>query len=67
MVDSCKGGIMIRVIFLFLVLSVLAYLGIKATEKMTGQQLLKLTKISTYVIISSTVAIVLMFLLVYIF
>ncbi len=58
---------MIRVIFLFLVLSVLAYLAIKATEKMTGQQLLKLTKISTYVIISSTVAIVLMFLLVYIF
>ena len=58
---------MIRVIFLFLILSALAYLGIKATEKMTGQQLIKLTKISTYVIISSAIAITLMLLLVYIF
>lgn len=47
---------MIRVFFLFLLLSVLAYLGIKATEKMTGQQLVKLTKIAGYVIISSSIA-----------
>jgi hypothetical protein len=47
---------MIRVIFLFLVLSVLAYVGIKATEKMTGQQLVKLTKIAGYVIVSSSIA-----------
>lgn len=58
---------MIRVFFLFLLLSVLAYLGIKATEKMTGQQLVKLTKIAGYVIISSTLAMLLMFGLVYLF
>jgi len=58
---------MIRVIFLFLVLSVLCYLGIKAVEKITGQQLLKLTKIAGYVIISSALAIVLMLMLVYFF
>jgi len=52
---------MIRVVFLFLVLSVLAYLAIKATEMMTGQQLIKLTKIAGYVIISSMLAIMLMF------
>ena len=58
---------MIRVIILFLVLSVLCYLGIKAAEKMTGQQLIKLTKIAGYVIISSSLAIVLMFLMVIFF
>jgi len=58
---------MIRVIFLFLVLSVLAYLAIKATEKITGKQLIKLTKIAGYVIISSMLAIVLMFGLVILF
>jgi len=58
---------MIRVIFLFLVLSALAYVGIKATEKMTGQQLIKLTKIASYVIISSSIAIALMFAMVIFF
>ena len=58
---------MIRVIFLFLLLSALAYLGIKVTEKMTGQQLIKLTRIAGYVIISSSVAIVLMFAMVIFF
>jgi hypothetical protein len=58
---------MIRVILLFLFLSILAYLGIKATEKMTGRQLLKLTKIAGYVIISSTLAIMLMLIMVYLF
>jgi hypothetical protein len=52
---------MIRVIFLFLVLSVLCYLGIKAAEKMTGQRFINLTKVAGYVIISSALAIVLMF------
>jgi hypothetical protein len=51
---------MIRVIFLFLFLSVLAYAGIKATEKMTGQQLIKLTKIAGYVIVSSSIALAVM-------
>lgn len=58
---------MIRVIILFLVLSVLAYLGIKATEKMTGQQLIKLTQIAGYVIISTSIAIALMFAMVIFF
>jgi hypothetical protein len=52
---------MIRVIFLFLVLSALAYLAIKAAEKMTGKQLIKLTQIAGYVIISSSVALAVMF------
>jgi hypothetical protein len=51
---------MIRVIFLFLILSVLAYLGIKAAEKMTGQDLVKLTKIAGYVIVSSSIAVAVM-------
>ena len=58
---------MIRVLFLFLLLAVLCYLGVKATEKITGQQLLKLTKVAGYVIISSALAIVLMLFLVYLF
>ena len=58
---------MIRVVFLFLILSVIAYLGIKATEKMTGQQLIKLTKILGYVIISSSLALMAMFTMVIFF
>jgi hypothetical protein len=58
---------MIRVMFLFLFLSVLIFLGLKAAEKITGKDLRKLTKISTYIIISSMLAIMLMFGLVMIF
>lgn len=58
---------MIRVVFLFLFLAVLSYLGIKAAEKMTGKKLIKLTKILSYVIISSSLAIVLMMFMVYLF
>ena len=58
---------MVRVLILFLILAVLCYLGIKATEKMTGKQLVLLTKIAGYVIISSTLAMVLMFGLVILF
>jgi hypothetical protein len=58
---------MIRVMFLFLFLAVLIFLGIKAAEKFTGKDLELLTKISTYVIISSTLAIMLMFGLVILF
>jgi uncharacterized membrane protein AbrB (regulator of aidB expression) len=53
--------------FLFLFLAVLIFLGIKAAEKVTGKDLKKLTKISTYVIISSMLAILLMFGLVILF
>jgi large-conductance mechanosensitive channel len=58
---------MIRVMFLFLFLAVIIFLGIKAAEKVTGKDLKKLTKISTYVIISSMLAIMLMFALVVLF
>ena len=58
---------MIRVIFLFLVLAALVWGGILGVQKMTGKQALDLTKAGMYAIISSTVAIVLMFVLVTIF
>lgn len=58
---------MIRVIVLFLVLTVLVYLAMLAVQKMTGKQAIKLTKIAIQAIISSTVAMLLMFILVYIF
>ena len=58
---------MIRVIFLFLILAALAYFGIKAAEKMSGKQFVKLTKILGYGIISATLAMVLMFILVELF
>jgi hypothetical protein len=58
---------MIRVIFLFLVLTALVWAGILAVQKLTGKQALGLTKAGMYAIISSTVAIMLMFVLVTIF
>jgi hypothetical protein len=58
---------MIRVIFLFLMLSALTWLAILAVQKMSGKQALDLTKAGLYAIISSTVAIALMFILVTIF
>jgi hypothetical protein len=58
---------MIRVIFLFLVLTALVWAGILGVQKITGKQALDLTKAGMYAIISSTVAVVLMFVLVTIF
>jgi uncharacterized iron-regulated membrane protein len=58
---------MIRVIFLFLILTALVWAGILGVQKLTGKQALDLTKAGMYAIISSTVAIVLMFVLVTIF
>jgi hypothetical protein len=58
---------MIRVIFLFLVLTALIWAGILGVQKLSGKQALDLTKAGMYAIISSTVAIVLMFGLVMIF
>ena len=58
---------MIRVILLFLMLAGLSWLAILAVQKMTGKQALDLTKAGMYAIISSTVAIVLMFVLVMLF
>ena len=58
---------MIRVLFLFVILAVISYFGILAVQKMTGKQFFKLTKILGYAIISSMLAIVLMFMLVIFF
>lgn len=58
---------MIRVIFLFVVLSLLAYLGIKLAEQTTGKQFFQLTKIAGYVIICSSLALLVMFGLVVLF
>ena len=58
---------MIRVIFLFLVLTALAWVGLVAAQKMTGKQALGLTKSLGLAIIASSVAIVLMFVLVLLF
>ena len=58
---------MIRVLFLFLILSALIALGILAAQKLTGRQFVKLTKIVGLAIISSSVAVMLMILLTQIF
>jgi hypothetical protein len=58
---------MIRVVFLFVVLTAIVWGGILGVQKLTGKQALDLTKAGMYAIISSTVAIVLMFVLVMLF
>lgn len=58
---------MIRVIFLFLILAALVWLGILGVQKMTGKQALSLTKAAAYATISSAVAVLLMFVLVILF
>jgi len=52
---------MIRVILLFVVLAALVWAAILGVQKMTGKQALSLTKAAVYAIISSTVAMLLMF------
>lgn len=58
---------MIRVILLFLILSALVFGVIYGVKKLTGQQVLDLTRIGITAIISSSVAIALMFILVELF
>lgn len=58
---------MIRVIFLFLFLMFVVWAGILGVQKMTGKQALDLTKAAVYAIISSSVAVALMFVLVILF
>ena len=58
---------MIRVILLFIVLAALVWAGILGVQKLTGRQALDLTKAAVYAIISSSVAIALMFILVILF
>ena len=58
---------MIRVVILFLVLAVVAFLVIQGVQKITGKQALDYTKTAVYATISSAVAIAMMFGLVIIF
>jgi hypothetical protein len=58
---------MIRVIFLFAVLTAIVWAGLIGVQKLNGKQALDLTKAGVYAIISSSVAIALMFILVEIF
>ena len=51
---------MIRVVFLFLILTALIWAGILAAQKLTGAQALNLTKALIYATISSAVAIAIM-------
>ena len=51
---------MIATILIFLSLVILIYFGIQAAKKMTGNQLLFLTKTFAYVTISVTIAILLL-------
>lgn len=58
---------MIRVVLLFVILTALVWGGILGVQKMTGKQALNLTKAGMYAIISSSVAMLLMFGLVILF
>ena len=58
---------MIRVIFLFVVLTALVWAGILGVQKLSGSQALNLTKALAYAIISASVAMILMFGLVILF
>jgi hypothetical protein len=58
---------MIRVILLFIILAVLVWGVIVGVQKMSGKQALDLTKAGAYAIISSSVAVALMFVLVELF
>jgi large-conductance mechanosensitive channel len=52
---------MIGAILLFLIVSVLIFFGIRAVQKMSGNQALLLTKVGMYAIISTTLAMLLLF------
>ncbi len=58
---------MIGAILLFLIVSVLIFFGIRGVQKMSGNQALLLTKVGMYVIISSTLAILLLVGIVFLF
>ena len=58
---------MIGVLLLFVILTVIIYFGIRSVQKITGKELIQLTKIGVYVIISLTLAMLLMFGLVILF
>lgn len=51
---------MIRVVFLFLILTAIVWVSILGVQKLSGKQALDLTKAAVYAIISSSVAIAIM-------
>ncbi len=51
---------MIRVVFLFLILTAIVWISILGVQKLSGKQALDLTKAAVYAIISSSVAIAIM-------
>jgi|LakMenEpi03Aug12_release.lakeMendotaPanAssembly.Ray.scaffolds.fasta_scaffold4986573_1 hypothetical protein len=58
---------MVGVILLFLFLAVLIYFGIQRIQKMTGAQAAFLTKTGMYAIVSATLAMLLLFGIVFLF
>jgi hypothetical protein len=58
---------MIRVIFLFLIVTLLTFGAIWGAKKLSGQQIIDLTRIGITAIISASVALGLMFILVELF
>jgi hypothetical protein len=58
---------MIRVILLFIILAALVWGAIIGVQKLSGKQVLDLTRAGVYAIISSSVAVALMFVLVELF
>ena len=52
---------MIGAILLFLIVSALIFFGIRGVQKMTGNQALLLTKVGMYAIVSTTLAMLLLF------
>ncbi len=58
---------MIRVILLFVLLALMTFGAIWGLKKLSGQQIIDLTRIGVYAIISSSVAVALMFILVELF
>lgn len=58
---------MIGGILLFLILAVLIFFGIRGIQKMTGAQVLFLTKVGMYAIMSGTLAMMLVLGIVFLF
>ena len=58
---------MIKIIFAFVVLCILFFLGIKLAQKMTGKEALALTKIVGYSILCSVLSISALTMIVFLF
>ncbi len=58
---------MIRVVLLFLIVTLVTFAAIWGAKRLSGEQIINLTKIGVTAIISSSVALALMFILVELF